>query len=113
MTAPQHPEFPSPAYVIRVRAELSGQFTAEAAGLPDFRATADTREQAIERVRDLLNQGLAAGDLVAVTPQPAQRRFAGHSRDDPDFDQYLEAIQSYREQLDQQQCSDSSSTPTT
>jgi hypothetical protein len=52
-----------------------------------------------------------------VTPDnlsaPPRRRFAGHSKDDPDFDQYLEEIQRYREQLDQQQCPDSSSTPTT
>ena len=41
------------------------------------------------------------------------RQFAGHAKDDPDFDQYLEEIRRFREQSDQQQCSNSSSTPTT
>lgn len=103
MTSPQHLDGPPPACLIRVRAEPPGQFTAEAVGLPELHATADTREEAIGRVCELLNQGLAAGDLVAVAPQPARRRFAGHAKDDPSFDQYLEEIRRYREQLDQQQ----------
>ena len=120
MTLSQGPDGTPLAYLVRVRSEPAGQFTAETIGLPDLRATADTREAAVERVRVLLNQRLASGELVLVTPDAAvvpapgqHRRFAGHSKDDPDFDQYLEEIRRFRQEADQQESSSSSSTPTT
>ncbi len=122
MTIPQSVNpFPA-AYLIRVQAPSPGHFTAEAVGLPELRAIADTREAAIEQVRTMLDQRLASGELVVVTPsgnggtlQP-RRRFAGHAKDDPDFDQYLQEIRRFRERADQQQCftsSDRSATETT
>ena len=39
---------------ILVRADSSGQHTAQAVGLPDVVATAGTREEALQRVRDML-----------------------------------------------------------
>ncbi|MBI1914158.1 MAG: hypothetical protein HYS12_05390 [Planctomycetes bacterium] len=119
MTIPQSVSPFPVAYLIRVTAPSPGQFIAEAVGLPGLCATADTREAAIEQVWTMLDQRLASGELVLVTPngsigtlQP-RRRFAGHAKDDPDFDQYLEEIRRFREEADQQQCSNSSSTPTT
>jgi hypothetical protein len=119
MTLPQPNNLLPVAYLVRVQGNPAGSFTAEVVGLPELRATTDTREAAIEAVRILLNQRIASGELVVVmpdngaAPQGSGRRFAGHSKDDPDFDQYLEEIRRFREQADQQQCSSSSSTPTT
>src|SRR5206468_2844810 len=94
------------------------QFTAEVVGLPELRVTADTREAAIEQVQAMLDQRLTSGELILVSPTgngevlQSRHRFAGHAKDDPDFDHYLEEIRRFREQADQQQCSNSSSTPT-
>src|SRR6266540_3842232 len=109
MTLPQSNNLLPVAYLVRVQGTPAGPFTVEVVGLPELRATADTREAAIEQVQILLNQRIASGELVVVTPdgngaapQSSGRRFAGHSKDDPDFDQYVEEIRRFREQADQQ-----------
>lgn len=106
------PDQPAPpahslTHLIAVRPESSGQFTAEAGGLPDLRATAATREEAIEQVRALLRDHLSSGRLVAVdvsadvpATSPLMHWF-GHAKDDPEFDVYLEEIRKYREQEDE------------
>ncbi len=106
------------SYLVAVRAEPSGQHMAQVVGLPDIRALASSKEEAITQVRQALTEWLAATSWVQMqVPIPAPEhpllRFAGHSKDDPDFDGYLEEIRRYREQVDQQTCSSISSIPTT
>ena len=56
-----------------------------------------------------------------MTSKPAanvdelRKIFSGriYTRDDPDFDLYLDEIQRYRREVDERECSGSSSTPTT
>jgi hypothetical protein len=102
-----------------VRPEPPGRFTAVSVGVPEIRAEANTVEEALECVR----AELAAwpGSLywvpLTTTPPPAPAHpalaWAGHAKDDPDFDLYLEEIRRGREEADQRECSDISSTPTT
>jgi hypothetical protein len=109
--------------LIRVREEPDGQFAAELLGAPDIRATAATREAAIEQVRAQLQYEVNVGSIVAIeTPQQNPiMKFAGIWKDDPDFDDYLEEIRKSREEEDLRdgrvweadECSNSSSTPTT
>jgi len=109
--------------LIRVREEPDGQFTAELLGAPEIRATAATREAAIEQVRALLQYEVNGGSIVAIeTPRrhPLMDR-AGSMKDDPTFDDFLEEIRKYREEVDRREgrvweadeCSNTSSTPTT
>ncbi len=110
-------------HLLVVRPEPSGHYTAQAVGLPDVQATAGTREEAIQQVRSILTEWLAAGQLVQVElPQKNPlMKWLGWAKDDPDFDLYVEEIRRYREEVDrreqpeleQRRCSDSSSTPTT
>jgi predicted RNase H-like HicB family nuclease len=105
-----------------IRAEPSGQFTAQLPGIPELKATATTREEAIQALRSLLSQWLQAGQLVALD-LPVENpwlEFAGWAKDDPDRDMYLEELtRAKKEDLERtlreydQECSDSSSTPTT
>ena len=53
-------------FPVVVREEPTGQFTAEAVGLPELRATAPTREDAIDQVRTLLYQWRFTDKLVTV-----------------------------------------------
>src|SRR5437870_5548055 len=52
--------------LIVVRAEPPGQFTAEAVGIAEIRATADSRELAMHEVRRILAQWFAEGKIVRV-----------------------------------------------
>jgi hypothetical protein len=102
-------------YFILVRPEPAGQFTAQAVGLPEARATAATKPAAVQQVQALLAQWVASGDLLSVEVPQENRAllWAGHAKDDPYHELYLEEIQRYRQEVDQRQCSSTSSTPIT
>ena len=120
----QLPESTPPiSHLVRVRAEASGQFTAEVVGLPEIRASAATREEAVALVQRTLAEWLASGQLVVI--RSAQEnpllKWFGCAKNDPLFDEYLEDIRRFRQEADAQAdqepaerpCSNSSSTPTT
>lgn len=95
--------------------ESDGQFTAQALGIPEIKATAATQDEAIQAVRESLMAWLSSGQIVPVdvpNGNPLLQWF-GHAKDDPDFDLYCEEIRRYRQEVDERECSDSSSTPTT
>ena len=108
---------------IVVRDNPTGQFTAQPLGLPDFSATAPTREEAIQKVHDILTRLLATGNLVLVElkqESPILQAFGRSDPNDSDEVAYLEELtRMRREDLERtlkeldQECSNSSSTPTT
>jgi hypothetical protein len=103
--------------------ESSGQFTAQVVGLPELRATAPTRAEALEQIRAMLTEWLATGHLMSIeVPRPNPLlHFAGHlDPHDPLEQEFVEELaRRRREDLDQtlreegQECPNSSSTPTT
>lgn len=112
--------------LIVVRPEPSGQYTAQAVGLPEIQATAATREEALRHVQATLAEWIASGQLVALPIPPAHplRNFSGWiDPDDPGEKVFLEEMarlksedleRTLREYAEEdQQCSGSSSTPTT
>ncbi len=117
------PIFLSSFCLVRIREEPEGQFTAELLGAPDIQATAATREAAIEQVRAVLQYQVDMGSIasIEIPRQNPLMKFAGHLKDDPDFDLYVEEIRKFREEADRrdgrvwetEECSDTSSTPTT
>ncbi len=109
--------------LVQIRTEPTGQFTARLVGQCELSATAPTREEAIEQLRALLRQQFDEGSLQWVEvwrENPIMSRF-GYAKDDPDFEEYLEEIRKFREEMDlrEQQnsgpgeCPDTSLTPTT
>jgi len=97
---------------IIIRAEPAGTFSAQAVGIPEIHASASTAAAALEQVRQTLAQWPGSVQWVAV-PGSAIPPAAGHAKDDPDFDAYLEEIGRYRREVEARECSSSSSTPTT
>jgi hypothetical protein len=106
-----------------VRAAPSGQFTAQVPGISELEATATTKEEAIHAVRNLLSEWLASGQLVAIEV-PGENpwlKWAGHiDPNDHGEQEYLEELERFRREDRErtlreydQECSDSSSTPTT
>jgi hypothetical protein len=111
------------SYLVEIRPESAGRFTAQLLCAVDLRATAATRDEAVEQLRTLIRERLDSGSLVWVeVPQenPLMRWF-GHAKDDPTFPEYLEEIRRFREEMDHRddagsgpsECSDTSLTPTT
>jgi len=103
-------------YPILVRPNAQGQFIAEPLGLREFQATAPTAMAAVEHVRLTLMKSQLALHWVplpnALAAIPPMHQWAGHAKDDPDFDAYIDEIQQYRQEVDERECPSSSSTPT-
>src|SRR5438552_3994332 len=106
-----------------VRPEPPGQFSAELLGLPEVRATAATREEVLQQIDALLNEWINSGRLVSIEvtePNPLLS-FAGRcDPNDPLEQEYMEELARFRrEDLErtlrenEQECRNSSSTPTT
>lgn len=90
-----------------VRPESKGKFSAEPVGLPELRVEAGNAEEAVAQVQQALTEW--TGSVVQV-PVKVQRagvqgllELAGHAKDDPDFDAYLDEIRRYRQQADTRQ----------
>lgn len=117
---------PSLQHLVVVRPEPPGQFTAEALGLPELRATCASREEAINRVRLQLCHWFASGQLVLVEldkGNPFLPNFPRIDPNDPMEKEFLEELaRNRREDLErtlreyeaeEKACSNSSSTPIT
>jgi hypothetical protein len=119
-TGPSHS---ATSYLVEIRPEPAGRFTAQLVGAVDLHATAPTREEAVEQLRTLIRQRLDSGLLAWVEvprENPLMSRF-GWARNDPTFGDYLDEIRKFREEVDRREnqasgsseCSDTSLTPTT
>jgi hypothetical protein len=84
--------------MVVVRTEADGRATAEAVGIPEIRATAATREEAIQQVRQTLTEWLATGQLVRVqvAPENSLLEVAGWVKNDPLYAEFLEELQRAR-----------------
>jgi hypothetical protein len=109
-------------FPILVREGPDGQFTAQAVGISEARATAATQKKALDAVQAMLVKWVTSGELTTVElPEPnLLLQWAGHAKDDPFFNEYLAEIERFRREQDElysqeggPECSDSSSTPTT
>jgi hypothetical protein len=112
--------------LVLVRPEPPGSYTAQEVGLPEISATAATRAEAIEQVRRIVQEWLAAGCLALIPLSNDDSRLKGFGcvdPNDPSEKEYLEILKQFREEdlqrtlreyeLEDRACSDSSSTPTT
>lgn len=117
------PAFSPASCLVRVVQESDGRFTARVLGESDLTATAATPEEAVEQLRARLQEEVNWGRLLAIElpQQNPLLRWAGHARNDPEFEEYLEEIRKFREEEDRREagylgpdeCSDTSLTPTT
>ena len=90
-----------------VRPESTGKFSAEPVGLPELRAEADNAEEAVAQVQRALTEWTGSVVQVPVKVPGAGVKgllaLAGHAKDDPDFDAYLDEIRRYRQEADQRE----------
>jgi hypothetical protein len=124
---PDFTDAPAPIYHhLFVRPAGSGGYTAGVLGLPEVRATGATEPQALQAVLKSLEEWLTTTRWVQVRvpqtgPGPPVTQHAGFvDPTDPDQQEYLELLKKMREEDRertlreyQEECSGSSSTPTT
>jgi hypothetical protein len=89
--------------LVIVREESPDRYVAVPAGVPELQVEAPTEAAAVDLVRQSLTNWFATSKLVEVDvpgngPGPWLGAF-GRSADDPDFDDYLQHIQHYRESV--------------
>lgn len=90
-------------YSVLVEDNGERSFQAVALGLPDCRAVAATREQALAKLRKILSKRLAQAEIVEVeipestSAEHPWKRFAGMFENEPLFDDVLEDIVAQRQ----------------
>ena len=86
------------------RPEPEGQVTAQVVGLPEVQATAATRAEALQGVRQVLHEWLEAGRLIPLeTPiENPWRRHAGWAKNDPEYGEFLDQIHRQRQEVENQ-----------
>jgi hypothetical protein len=105
-------------HLIAIRPEPPGRYTAYVMGLANLHATAVTEQEALEAAKQLLTDWLAPARLVQVTVRrpgicPPLSGGPGYDTNEAEHQLYLDEIRRYRQEVDQQEWLDSSSTPTT
>lgn len=112
-------------FLFVVRPEPPGQYTARVMGFSEIRGVAPTEQEAVERARSALTEWLKTAQWVPVEV-PAPQSWAGGNGpggvdpNDPLEHEYLRDLERFRQEDRErtfreydQECSDSSSTPTT
>ncbi len=82
-------------------------YTATVLGWTDLVVEAQTKEEALEKVRAELDRRFAAGEIVSLNYEPANgshpwMKFAGMWKDDPMFEEVMGEIKAYREDIDKE-----------
>ena len=91
-------------YSVLVEAKEGG-YQATVWGLPDCQVFAQTREDALNNLRELVNTRLQSVEIVtqkidASKTEHPWMKFAGMFKDDPMFDEVLAHIDEYRREID-------------
>jgi predicted RNase H-like HicB family nuclease len=86
----------------------SDKFRAETSQPVSLTTEGSSREEAIQRLRELAERRLQGGELVRVEIKGNNQlspwtRFAGVWKNHPEFDQYVENVAEYRRQVDENQ----------
>jgi len=79
-------------------------YRATVLGWPNCSANGATKEEALERLREVIRTRVSEGEIVRIDVDlPGSHpwmKFAGMFEDDPMFDQLVEEIEAYRRELD-------------
>jgi predicted RNase H-like HicB family nuclease len=94
---------PKLTYDVLIENQKDGGVSAAVLGLPDFKGSGVTKEEALEKLIQLLQE--REPEIVTLEIEPAQTehpwmKFAGMFKDDPQFNEMLAYIEADRRELD-------------
>jgi predicted RNase H-like HicB family nuclease len=85
---------------ILLESERDG-FRASVLGLPDCQAEGQTREDALAKVQKVLQLRLETAEIITVPLDSLPiSRLTGIFKDDPQWDEFQDAMASYRQEVD-------------
>ena len=92
-------------YSVVIEHPSDGQWTAMVLGWWECRSTGKTREEAIENLKKVISDRLSNSEIIQIEiDNPAYKnpwlKIAGKYKDDPYFDEMLDYIAAYRQELD-------------
>ncbi len=93
-------------YEVLIEYESEGQFIATVLGWQDCQVKGKTKEDALNKLRQLLNNRLQNSEIVSLDLSIAESehpwmKFAGMFKDDPDFEDVLADIEAYRREIEE------------
>ena len=91
-------------YSILIETPKSGGYRATAVGFPNCRAKGETRELALQNIQQLLIDRLSQSEIVTLKIEYPRlghpwMQFAGMFQNDPQFEDMLTDIQTYRQEI--------------
>lgn len=94
------------SYSVLIEQEPEGQINATLLGWQDCQAKGNTKEEALNKLRQLLTNRLQNTEIVSLELEIPQSqhpwlKFAGMFQDDPDFEDVLADIENYRRKIDE------------
>jgi hypothetical protein len=94
------------SYDVLIEYQSEGQVNATVLGLQDCQVKGVNKEDALNKLRQLLNNRLQNTEIVSLDlsiPQSKHpwMKFAGMFKDDPDFEDVLADIEAYRHEIDE------------
>jgi predicted RNase H-like HicB family nuclease len=95
------------SYDVLIENKIPGEINATVLGWPDCQAHGSTKEEALERLSKLLTARLQNTEIISLEIELPKlenpwMKFAGMFKDDPDFEEVLADIASYRNKLDEE-----------
>lgn len=84
---------------------INGHYEATMIGLPSIHAQAPTRQEAIERAKQVATRLLAASEVIGIeldlpTPTPSLAELGGMWKDNELFDEFINAMNANRREID-------------
>jgi predicted RNase H-like HicB family nuclease len=92
-------------YAVIVEERTANHWFAQVLGWPECRAEENSREAAIATLKKVLQELLSRAEVIYLdVPKPKVEnsimKYAGMFEDDPQFDEVLAEIETYRKELD-------------
>ncbi len=92
-------------YQVGIKQLKNGKYQTFVVDIPSLKASGNSKEEAIEKLSHRLQAFFKDTEIINLEIEPPQpkdpwMKFAGMFKDDPYFEEFLQAIQDYRNEID-------------
>ncbi len=92
-------------YEVGIKKLKNGKYQTFVLNYPNLKASANSKDEAIKKLSKRIQDFLQETEIIdleieRLQPEHPWMKFAGMFKDDPQFDEFLQAIQDYRNEID-------------
>lgn len=92
-------------YEVGIKRLKNGKYQTFVLDYPSLKASANSKDEAIKKLSKRIQEFLQETEIIQLEieinkPKDPWMKFAGMFKDDPQFDEFLQAIQDYRNEID-------------